>query len=251
MADVYRKPGKPPYAEQMVVLTDRVVSKYSWKWHSPDKQGRSTTQRWEHATIEKARARYDRELAAVIEAGWKPVPDWPGKTTKRAVVAEKPKKPKKPKPIKRVTRLTVVGRAARVTDKELAAVKYALPADWKKLVTTHGVRMFGNLVRITPPAKIHTETKRWVTFWTIDNQPGWPSFATLVPDPTKLVLVASSSNGDIVAHTGEGYVIFPRSGADAVGLPDLASVFGWFLAAIENAGGKPRPTYAPESTRLR
>jgi hypothetical protein len=103
-------------------------------------------------------------------------------------------------------------------------------------------------VRITKPDKLLAETKRWVMFWTVDHEPVWTNFAELVPDPKKLVVVASSSNGDIVGYTGERYVVFPRGDDLAVGLADLAEVFGWFMDYIEEADGKrPSPTYKPES----
>jgi hypothetical protein len=262
---VYRKPGaKPPYEERMLITNGRVLQDYTWKWFSADKQSRSKEKRSTHKTDADAESKLAAAVAALVAAGWKPVANWPGKTTKPQAAfiepdwwkkeqakkaKEKTTSSKKPK---RVTlgQLKVSGRAAKVPEAELAALakKVTLPADWSKLLHTHGRRMFANLVRITKPENVLAETKRWVTFWTVDHEPVWTNFAELVPDPKRLVLVASSSNGDIVGYTGERYVVFPRGDVLAVGLADLAEVFGWFMDYIEEAEGKrPRPTYRPES----
>lgn len=252
---VYRKPARErPFDEQLLMVDGNVLDSYLWKWHSQSEQSTSKRKRTTLRTPAAAAEEYEARLAALASDGWRPVENWPGNGAPVLdLAAAAPKAPQKAKPKpKPVKRLQLSGSAPKVKAAGLAVLQKragALPEDWVTLVTSHGARMFGGRLRLYRPEKALKETRSWVKFWVEKNQPAWRNFAAVVPDAKRLLVLGASIDGDVLVFAPgakRGYVIFPRSEDEAVGLGKLAEVFGWFLAVAAEAGDTPRATYAPE-----
>jgi hypothetical protein len=166
-----------------------------------------------------ARAKRDLAVAELVAAGW---------AVEGAVALRKPSKEAAVRlPL---TRIAVVGRVSRVTDAELAGL--ALPKGHASFLAKFGPGELAGL-RVLALAHIARETKAWRKALA-KLAPLFVNLREHVTEETqaRLVVLARSLDGDVVASDGVALWIFPR-GSDRVHAmgTTFEEALGWWCYA--------------------